>query len=115
MGYQTIQLDMKSKDITAIVTEFGKFQYNVLPVGMVMSGDIFHVNVNKLFSYVEVVKAYIYSKQRHICGSRGTTQDFFLTSPQSRSENHRQKLQLCIKGDTLSRIRYHKGRSQTLT
>ena len=39
-GYYTIQLDTKPKDITNIVTEFGKFQYNFLPMGMVMSGYI---------------------------------------------------------------------------
>ena len=32
MGYYTIQLSPKSKDLTTIVTEFGKFRYNVLPI-----------------------------------------------------------------------------------
>ena len=41
MVYYIIQIDAKSKDITTIVTEFGKLKYNVLPMGMVMSGDIF--------------------------------------------------------------------------
>ena len=38
MGYYTIQLDAEeSKDITTIVTEFGKCRYNVLPMGLVSS------------------------------------------------------------------------------
>ena len=36
MGYYTIRLDAKSKDITTIVTEFGKFLYNVLPMVIVI-------------------------------------------------------------------------------
>ena len=59
MGYYTIQIDAKSKDITNIVTQFGKFQYNVLVIGMVMSGDILQAIVNKLLGYIEGVKAYI--------------------------------------------------------
>ena len=38
MGCYTIHLDAKSKEIMTIVTEFGKFQYNFLPMVMVMSG-----------------------------------------------------------------------------
>ena len=59
MGYYTIQLDAKSKDITTIVTEFGKFRYNVLPMGLVSSGDIFQAKVNELLGDIEGVKAYI--------------------------------------------------------
>ena len=59
MGYYTIQLDAESKDITTIVTEFGKFRYNVLPMGLVSSGDIFQAKVNELLGDIEGVKAYI--------------------------------------------------------
>ena len=59
IGYFTIQLDAKSKDITTIVTEFGKFQYYVLSMGMGISGDTFHAKSNKLLSDIEVVKSYI--------------------------------------------------------
>ncbi len=60
MGYYSIQLDVESKDITTIVTEFGKFRYNVLPMGLVSSGgDIFQAKVNELLGDIEGVKAYI--------------------------------------------------------
>ena len=41
MGYYTIPLAECSKDVTTIVTEFGKFRYTCLPMGMVVSGDTF--------------------------------------------------------------------------
>ena len=59
MGYYTIQIDAKPKDIMTIVTEFRKFQYNVLPMEMVISGDIFQTKVNELIENIEVVKSYI--------------------------------------------------------
>ncbi len=59
MGYYTIQLDAESKDITTIVTEFGKFRYNMLPMGLVSSGNIFQAKVNELLGDIEGVKAYI--------------------------------------------------------
>jgi len=34
--------------LTTIVTEFGKFRYNVLPMGLCISGDIFQAKVNEL-------------------------------------------------------------------
>ncbi len=60
MGYYTIQLDAESKDITTIVTEFGKFRYSVLPMGLVSSGNIFQqAKVNEILGDIEGVKAYI--------------------------------------------------------
>ncbi len=45
MGYYTIQLDAEeSKDITTIVTEFGKCRYNVLPMGLVSSPVVCNSN-----------------------------------------------------------------------
>ena len=41
MGYYTIPLTESSKNVTTIVTKFGKFRYTCLPVGMVISGDVF--------------------------------------------------------------------------
>jgi hypothetical protein len=59
MGYYTIALAESSKDITTIVTEFGKFRYNKLPMGMCISGDTFQAKVNELLGDIEGVKAYI--------------------------------------------------------
>ena len=56
MGYYTIRLCPASQDMTDIVTEFGKFRYNRLPMGMCASGDIFQANVDKLPGDIEGVK-----------------------------------------------------------
>ena len=42
--------------MTTIVTEFGKFKYNRLPMGMCASGDIFQAKLDKLLSDIEGVK-----------------------------------------------------------
>ena len=34
--------------MTKVVTEFGKFRYNRLPMGMCASGEIFQAKVDKL-------------------------------------------------------------------
>ena len=34
MGYCTIRIYLASQDMTTIVTEYGKFRYNRLPMGM---------------------------------------------------------------------------------
>jgi hypothetical protein len=46
MGYYTIPLTPGAKDLTTIVTEFGKFRYNLLPMGMCCSGDVFQAKVD---------------------------------------------------------------------
>ena len=45
--------------MTMIVTEFGKFRYNCLPMGMCASGDIFQAKVVKLLGDIKVIKKYI--------------------------------------------------------
>ena len=59
MGYYTIRLSPASQDMTTIITEFGKFRYNRLPMGMCDSRDIFQAKVDKLLGDIEVVKTYI--------------------------------------------------------
>ena len=49
MGYYTIRISLASQEMTKIVTEFWKFRYNHLPMGMWASGEIFQAKVdNKL-------------------------------------------------------------------
>jgi hypothetical protein len=48
-----------AKDMTTIVTEFSKFRYNALPMGMCCSGDIFQAKVDELLGNIEGVKTYI--------------------------------------------------------
>ena len=59
MGYYTIRLSPASQDMTAIVTEFGKFRYNLLPMGMCASGDIFQSKLDELIGDIKGVKMYI--------------------------------------------------------
>ena len=45
--------------MTTFVTEFGKFRYNRLPMGMCAPGNIFHAKLDKLLGDIEGVKTYI--------------------------------------------------------
>ena len=59
MGYYTIPLAECSKDVTTIVTEFGKFRYTCLPMGMVISGNVFQSKMYNLIGNIKGVKTYI--------------------------------------------------------
>ena len=60
MGYYTISLSPTSQDMMTIVTEFGIFRYNRLPIGMCASGDILQAKGDELLGDIEGVKTYIY-------------------------------------------------------
>ena len=59
MGYYNIRLLPASQDITKIITEFGKFKYNHLPMGMCASEDIFQDKLVEMHADIEGVKTYI--------------------------------------------------------
>ena len=59
IGYYTISISPARKEMTTIVTEFGKFIYNCLPMGMCALGDIFKAKVDELLRDIEGVKRYI--------------------------------------------------------
>ena len=59
MRYYTISISPAIQDMTTIVTEFGKFEYNRLPVSIWASGDIFHAKVDGLIHDIKGVKKYI--------------------------------------------------------
>ena len=59
MGYYIIDILPKSCNLTTIVTEFGKFRYNRVPMGMCTSGNIFQARVDELLSDIQGVKTYI--------------------------------------------------------
>ena len=59
MGYYTIRLSSDSQDMTTIVTEFGKFRYNRLPMGVCALGGIFQAKVDKLLGDIKGIKIYI--------------------------------------------------------
>ena len=59
MGYYTIRISSANQDRMTIVTKFGKFRYNRLPMGICASGYIFQAKVDELLSDIEGVKTYI--------------------------------------------------------
>ena len=59
MGYYHIRLSDKSSDMCTIVTEFGKFKYKRLPMGIAGSPDIFQAKIYELMGDLEGVKAYL--------------------------------------------------------
>ena len=59
MGYYTIRISPSRQDMMTIVTEFGKFRYNRLPMGMCASVDIFQSKIYELLSDIDGVKTYI--------------------------------------------------------
>ena len=62
MGYYNIRLSPASQDMTTIVTEFGKFRYNRLPMGMCTLVDIFQAKLDEILGDIEGVKTDIDDK-----------------------------------------------------
>ena len=58
-GNYTIRLFNASQDMKKIITEFWKFRYNRLSMGMCASGYIFQAKVDELIGDIEGVKMYI--------------------------------------------------------
>ena len=59
MGYYTIRLYPDRQDMETIVTEFGKFRYSRLPIGMCTSREIFQAKVDNILGDIEGIKTYI--------------------------------------------------------
>jgi hypothetical protein len=59
MGYYHIILSEEASDMCTIVTEFGKYKYKRLPMGVSCSPDIFQAKIYDLLGDIEGIRAYI--------------------------------------------------------
>ena len=59
MGYYTIRILTASQDMTTLVTNFLKLNYNCLPMSICYSGNIFQSKVDKPLGDIEGVKTYM--------------------------------------------------------
>ena len=50
MGYYSIYILPKSRDLAIIVAEIGKYRYNMVPMVLWASGDIFQDKVDEILS-----------------------------------------------------------------
>ena len=59
MVYYTMRISPAIQDMTTIVTEFGKFRYNHLLMGICALGYILQSKVDQLLGDIEGIKIYI--------------------------------------------------------
>ena len=58
MGYYHIELCLVSKKECTIVLPWGKYEYQILPMGLRNSPDIFQENMANLFRDLEFIREY---------------------------------------------------------
>ena len=59
MGYYHIEIIAKSKELYTIFTQWGKYEYQQLAIGLCNSPDIFKENIYGLFAGLDTVRVYI--------------------------------------------------------
>ena len=59
MGYYNIRLSADASKLCTIITPFGKYEYNRLPMGVSIAPDIFQDRICQLFDDIECVRKFI--------------------------------------------------------
>ena len=59
MGYCHIEISSKSKEPCTIVTQWGKYEYQRLPMGLCNSPNTFQEKMSELFVGLDTVHVYI--------------------------------------------------------
>jgi hypothetical protein len=59
MGYYHIELSDASKQLCTITTQWGKYEYQRLPMGLCNSPDIFQEKMSELLDGLDTVRCYI--------------------------------------------------------
>ena len=59
MGYYTVRLDLSSQKLCTIITPWGKYQYQRLPMGVNVSPDVFQEKMSELMEGLEFVCTYL--------------------------------------------------------
>ena len=59
MGYYHIELSSESKELCTITTQWEKYEYQRLPMGLYNSTDIFQAKMSELMTGLETVRVYI--------------------------------------------------------
>jgi hypothetical protein len=59
MGYYHIELDDTSKEMCTITTQWGKYEYQRLPMGLCNSADIFQEKMTELLAGLDSVRVYL--------------------------------------------------------
>ena len=59
LGYYTVRLDFSSQKLCTIITPWGKYQYQRLPMGVNVSPDVFQEKMSELMEGLEFVRTYL--------------------------------------------------------
>ena len=59
MGYCMVRLDFSSQKLCTIITPWGKYQYQRLPMGVNVSPDIFQEKMSELMEGLEFIRTYL--------------------------------------------------------